>query len=68
MMRDHSDCMATMTSYTEAETRKHNHGNQDQPPLCYTEVSGIFPISGQRKCCRVLQTNSWWQQITKGNV
>lgn len=47
---------------------ENNHGNQDKPPPRRTEAGGIFPSSGQRKRCRVLQTNSWWQQITEGTM
>ena len=45
-----------------------NHGNQDQPPPCCPEVSSIPAKSRQRKSHRDLQTNSWWQQITKGKL
>ena len=45
-----------------------NHGNQDQPPPCCPEVSSIPAKSRQRKSHWDLQTNSWWQQITKGKL
>lgn len=47
---------------------ENHHGHKDQPPPCCAEVSTISPKSQQRKSCWDLQTNSWWQQITKGKL
>ncbi|XP_078212517.1 centromere protein F isoform X1 [Callithrix jacchus] len=48
--------------------QENNHGNSDRPPPGCTEVSTLPTESQQRKSCRVPQTNSWWQQITKGQT